>query len=93
MVYLLHKLMVIENKDLADYLSAAYVAGYLNIEAGAAPATSQMATAAPRPVQTTASAAATTQPKSAVAATDTQEEAAPQQRGLLQRLMNKIIGR
>lgn len=90
---MLHKLMVIENKDLADYLSAAYVAGYLNIEAGAAPATSQMATAAPRPVQTTASAAATTQPKSAVAATDTQEEAAPQQRGLLQRLMNKIIGR
>lgn len=80
---MLHRLMSIDGKDLADYLTATYVTGYLVLDAAPAAA----------PVRP--SAAASPQHATAVPAeeAETKPAEAPKQRGLLQRLMNKIIGR
>ena len=89
---ILHKLMLIDNKDLADYLTAVYVTDHLIVES-AGQAESQTTGAGQ------ARAAAQTQtiqrPERvhARAHEDNGDEEVPKQRGLLQRLMNKIIGR
>lgn len=89
---ILHKLMLIDNKDLADYLTAVYVTDHLIVES-AGQAEPQTAGAGQ------ARAAAQTQtiqrPERvhARAHEDNGDEEVPKQRGLLQRLMNKIIGR
>ena len=89
---ILHKLMLIDNKDLADYLTAVYVTDHLIVES-AGQAESQTTGAGQ------ARAAAQTQtiqrPERvhARAHEDSGDEEVPKQRGLLQRLMNKIIGR
>lgn len=88
---ILHKLMLIDNKDLADYLTAAYVTDHLIVE-GSAPAEQAVAGAgqARYAAQTQNMARAERVP---VREHDDSEEHEPRQRGLLQRLMNKIIGR
>ena len=89
---ILHKLMLINNKDLADYLTAVYVTDHLIVES-AGQAEPQAAGAGQ------ARAAAQTQtiqrPERVHARSheDSGDEEVPKQRGLLQRLMNKIIGR
>ena len=89
---ILHKLMLIDNKDLADYLTAVYVTDHLIVESAGQ--------AEPQAVGSgQARAAAQTQtiqrPERGHARTheDDGDEEVPKQRGLLQRLMNKIIGR
>ena len=89
---ILHKLMLIDNKDLADYLTAVYVTDHLIVESAGQ--------AEPQAVGSgQARAAAQTQtiqrPERvhARAHEDSGDEEVPKQRGLLQRLMNKIIGR
>ena len=89
---ILHKLMLIDNKDLADYLTAVYVTDHLIVESAGQ--------AEPQAVGSgQARAAAQTQtiqrPERVHARTheDDGDEEVPKQRGLLQRLMNKIIGR
>ena len=89
---ILHKLMLIDNKDLADYLTAVYVTDHLIVESAGQ--------AEPQAVGSgQARAAAQTQtiqrPERvhARAHEDDGDEEVPKQRGLLQRLMNKIIGR
>ena len=89
---ILHKLMLIDNKDLADYLTAVYVTDHLIVESAGQ--------AEPQAVGAgQARAAAQTQtiqrPERvhARAHEDDGDEEVPKQRGLLQRLMNKIIGR
>lgn len=81
---MLHRLMSIDNKDLADYLTATYVTGYLMLDADYAAAHAHGTVAGTA--------------RTAVSATGGQQGEAkpteePKQRGLLQRLMNKIIGR
>ena len=89
---ILHKLMLIDNKDLADYLTAVYVTDHLIVESAGQ--------AEPQAVGSgQARAAAQTQtiqrPERVHVRTheDDGDEEVPKQRGLLQRLMNKIIGR
>jgi len=89
---ILHKLMLIDNKDLADYLTAVYVTDHLIVESAGQ--------AEPQAVGSgQARAAAQTQtiqrPERVHARSheDDGDEEVPKQRGLLQRLMNKIIGR
>ena len=89
---ILHKLMLIDNKDLADYLTAVYLTDHLIVES-AGQADPQAVGAGQ------ARAAAQTQtiqrPERVHVRTheDDGDEEVPKQRGLLQRLMNKIIGR
>ena len=89
---ILHKLMLIDNKDLADYLTAVYVTDHLIVEsAGQAEPQTTGAGQARAAAQTQ-----TIQRPERVHARaheDNGDEEVPKQRGLLQRLMNKIIGR
>ena len=88
---ILHKLMLIDNKDLADYLTAVYVTDHLIVES-AGQAEPQTTGAQARAVAQTQ----TIQRPERVHAReheDSGDEEVPKQRGLLQRLMNKIIGR
>ncbi|EGY52419.1 hypothetical protein [Neisseria shayeganii] len=81
---MLHRLMSIDSKDLADYLTATYVTGYLAVDTHSTAAHAHTA------------AAGTTQPAASAAGaqqTEAKPAEVPKQRGLLQRLMNKIIGR
>lgn len=85
---MLHKLMSVNERDLADYVTATYVSGYLNV-LGGTPAAVQ---AAERPAGQQQNTAAVS--RSPAADTEKREQTQqPKQRGLLQRLMNKIIGR
>ncbi|MBH5328593.1 hypothetical protein H9Q10_02765 [Eikenella sp. S3360] len=86
---ILHKLMLIDNKDLADYLTAAYVTDHLVIETSM-----QAEQPAAGQVRHATQAQTIQRPESVHARQhDDSEEHEPRQRGLLQRLMNKIIGR
>ncbi|MDO4693996.1 MAG: hypothetical protein Q4A62_05135 [Eikenella sp.] len=81
---MLHRLMSIDGKDLADYLTATYVTGYLTVDTDAAAARTHAAAAGATPSAVSAASGQQTEAKPAEV---------PKQRGLLQRLMNKIIGR
>ena len=89
---ILHKLMLIDNKDLADYLTAVYVTDHLIVESAgqAEPQTTGAGQA-----RTAAQTQTIQRPERvhARAHEDSGDEEVPKQRGLLQRLMNKIIGR
>lgn len=89
---ILHKLMLIDNKDLADYLTAVYVTDHLIVES-AGQAEPQAAGAGQ--ARTAAQTQTIQRPERvhARAHEDSGDEEVPKQRGLLQRLMNKIIGR
>lgn len=82
---MLHRLMSIDSKDLADYLAATYVTGYLMVDTDSAAAHTHAAGTASR-----SAAPAADSPQTQ---TEAKPAEVPKQRGLLQRLMNKIIGR
>lgn len=84
---MLHKLMSVDERDLAEYLTATYVSGYLDIVGAGAPVSQ------PAPSASATIARPTSAASAAPKAVNNNEEEAPKQRGLLQRLMNKIIGR
>lgn len=89
---MLHKLMSVDERDLAEYVTATYVAGYLNILNTGSPIPQAASSSGVASAGTTASAPA----RPAATERVSNREEAPkqqQQRGLLQRLMNKIIGR
>lgn len=87
---MLHKLMSIDEKDVADYLAAAYVTGYLEVDTAKVAAPSESVRPHPQAADRPEESMATARPSPAQ---NTTQKAEPKQRGLLQRLMNKIIGR
>lgn len=99
---MLHKLMSIDQQDLGKFLAATYVTGYLAVDPATAAsiAVGKGSTgtgsnafggraAAPHQAHTPSSAGAA----HTVAREASEPAPAPKQRGLLQRLMTKIIGR
>ena len=87
---ILHRLMQIDNRYLADFLTAVYVTDYLVVETSMQSARQAVGTGQTR---NSDQAVRHRQRTHASRQYDEDEEEAPQQRGLLQRLMNKIIGR
>jgi len=89
---ILHKLMLIDNKDLADYLTAVYVTDHLIVES-AGQAETQTAGAGQARVAAQTQTIQRSERVHTRAHEEDSDEEVPKQRGLLQRLMNKIIGR
>ncbi|OAM32751.1 hypothetical protein A7P96_00840 [Eikenella sp. NML03-A-027] len=89
---ILHKLMLIDNKDLADYLTAVYVTDHLIVES-AGQAETQTAGAGQARVAAQTQTIQRPERVHTRAHEEDSDEEVPKQRGLLQRLMNKIIGR
>lgn len=89
---ILHKLMLIDNKDLADYLTAVYVTDHLIVESAGQTETQTAGAGQARVAAQTQTIQRPERVHTRAHEEDSDEEV-PKQRGLLQRLMNKIIGR
>lgn len=90
---ILHKLMLIDNRDLADYLTATYVTDHLVVETSSVQAERRVGGAGQAKVTATQTMQHQERAAHAAGQHDETENDTPKQRGLLQRLMNKIIGR